>query len=70
MPPVVVCCSAKHNASKKHAIVMRLRPQDRQDAALNVLEHRWMLLTVGKEHETLPKYVKLLPASNIQGLMG
>jgi SAM-dependent methyltransferase len=39
-------------------------------AALNVLEHRWIFLTLKKEHSTLPPYVRLPLANWIQDVLG
>ncbi len=39
-------------------------------AALNVLEHRWMFLTLKKKHSTLPPYVRLPLAGWIQDILG
>jgi hypothetical protein len=39
-------------------------------AALNVLEHQWIFLTLKKEHSTLPPYVKLPVAGWIQDILG
>lgn len=39
-------------------------------AALNVLEHRWVFLTLKKEHSTLPPHVRLPLAGWIQDILG
>lgn len=39
-------------------------------AALNVLEHRWLFLTLRKEHTTLPPRVRLPLARTVQRLFG
>lgn len=39
-------------------------------AALNVLEHRWIFLTLRKEHRSLPPRVRLPFARTIQWLLG
>lgn len=39
-------------------------------AALNVLEHRWVFLTLKKEHATLPPCVRLPLAGWIQNVLG
>lgn len=39
-------------------------------AALNVLEHRWLFLTLRKEHRSLPPRVRLPLARTVQRLFG
>jgi len=39
-------------------------------AALNVLEHRWLFLTLKKEHRTLPRFVRLPLAGTVHKLFG
>ena len=39
-------------------------------AALNLLEHRWLFLTLRKEHQTLPRHVPLPLAHAIQRQLG
>ena len=39
-------------------------------AALNVFEHKWLFLTLSKEHDRLPRYIKLPFARTIQRCLG
>lgn len=39
-------------------------------AALNVFEHKWLFLTLSKEHDRLPRYIKLPMARTIQRWLG
>ncbi|MBD3366543.1 MAG: methyltransferase domain-containing protein [Candidatus Eisenbacteria bacterium] len=39
-------------------------------AAFNVFEHKWLFLTLSKEHRELPRYIKLPFARTIQRAMG
>lgn len=39
-------------------------------AALNFLEHKWLFLTLRKEHNLLPKHIRLPFASGIQRIFG
>jgi len=39
-------------------------------AVLNIIEHRWIFLSFKKEHNTLPKYVRLPFSGVIQKLIG
>lgn len=39
-------------------------------AAFNLLEHRWLFLTLRKEHQTLPRYVSLPLARTVQRRLG
>jgi len=39
-------------------------------AAFNVLEHRWLFLTVRKRHTKLPPFVRLPLAATVQQLLG
>lgn len=39
-------------------------------AAFNFLEHRWLFLTLKKEHHTLPRYIKLPFSHKLQRLIG
>ena len=39
-------------------------------AAFNFIEHKWLFLTFSKEHDTLPKYIRLPFASFIQRIFG
>jgi SAM-dependent methyltransferase len=38
--------------------------------ALNILEHRWIFLTLRKEHSHLPTYVRLPLSRTVQRLLG
>jgi ubiquinone/menaquinone biosynthesis C-methylase UbiE len=39
-------------------------------AALNVFEHRWVFLSLRKEHRSLPRYVELPFSAAIQRIVG
>jgi SAM-dependent methyltransferase len=39
-------------------------------AALNLLEHRWLFLTLRKRHESIPRYVPLPGARTVQRWLG
>ena len=39
-------------------------------AALNLLEHQWLFLTLRKEHSTLPPHIRLPGARLVQRLLG
>lgn len=39
-------------------------------AAFNFFEHRWLFLTLKKEHKTLPRYIKLPFSHKVQSLIG
>jgi len=39
-------------------------------AAFNILEHKWVFLTILKEHNKLPKFVKLTFSDKIHKLLG
>ena len=39
-------------------------------AAFNLLEHRWLFLTLKKEHRTVPPYIRLPGARWVQHILG
>ena len=39
-------------------------------AAFNFIEHKWLFLTLSKEHSTLPRYIRLPFSSFIQRIFG
>ncbi len=39
-------------------------------AAFNVFEHKWLFLTLSKEHDRLPRHVRLPFARTVQRLLG
>ncbi len=51
-------------------VVLVLPPLWDITAALNVLEHRWVFLTLKKEHRSLPPRVRLPLAGIVQRLLG
>lgn len=53
----------------KH-VTLVLPPLWDSTAAFNLLEHRWLFLTLKKEHSTLPPYIRLPVADPIQHLIG